>query len=129
MTFLKRNHGPVWLGLQIGAWAFGLVKLTKPVSPWKPMETAPQDGRWFLVLRSHTLVGGGKPHRAIPDLLIVQRQRSIVGSPGYWSSIHGNSVADSYMQHGLWADLDALPLDTLYARYNPPPLPVPGSQP
>ena len=101
---------------------------------WSTMVTAPDDGRWFLVLRAAVLVGVGKPPRAIPDLLVLRRARSSPESSGYWESVHGHSVADCYVAGGMWADLDALPLKQLYARIEqgrlrhggrPQPLPEP----
>ncbi|MDR9777256.1 hypothetical protein RJJ65_32375 [Rhizobium hidalgonense] len=85
---------------------------------WNTMDTAPRNGTWFIALRAVTLIGAGNPPRAIPEMLILQR-KSISGDPshgGFWSSSYGNSVPDIYIEKGLWAPLDAIPLDRLYSE-------------
>jgi hypothetical protein len=88
------------------------------MTEWKTMDTAPDDGTWFLVLRAVTLIGAGKPPRAVPDLMIIHRTTITGEAPapggGYWYSSHGHSVADHYISGSLWAPLDALPLNDLY---------------
>lgn len=82
------------------------------MSEWQKMDTAPTDGRWFCVLRATTLVGRG-PFRAIPETFIIRRERNHPDSSGYWMSIAGHSVADSFLEKALWSDVDALPLRQL----------------
>ncbi len=86
------------------------------VETWQSMETAPRDGRWFLVLKSPTLIGVGKPARAIPELCVIRRARTSPESAGYWENTYYNSVADDFVSHGLWADIDALPLREMYVN-------------
>ena len=83
-------------------------------SPWQQMSTSPKDGRWFLCLSAITLIRVGKPNRAIPELKVLRRERRSPESDGYWVCSWGHSVADHMVAHGLWADLDALPLAELY---------------
>lgn len=105
------------------------------MTDWKTMDSAPKDGTWFLCLRAVTVIGGGHPDRARPELEVLHRHRTTAESDGYWQSSYGNSVADSYVAGGLWAPLDALPLRELwqsiedkrrvYDTYVPRDLPVP----
>ena len=93
------------------------------------------DGRWFLVLRSGTLIQVGSATFAVPDLMVLRRERTTPESSGYWLSSYGNSVADHYVRGGRWAELAALPLREMcesieaanrkYESYTPRSLPVP----
>lgn len=82
------------------------------MSDWQKMDTAPTDGRWICVIKALTLVGRG-PFRTLPEALIIRRERHSPDSAGYWMSIAGHSVADSFVRCGLWSDIDALPLRDL----------------
>lgn len=104
------------------------------MSEWKPMDSAPKDGTWFLVLRPVTIVGGGHPSRANPELDTVRRHRTSPESDGYWQSIYFHSIADSNLARAYWAPLDALPLVEIWTAIEnerirqgglPMPLPMP----
>lgn len=94
--------------------AIGAFAAKKP-QVWDTIDTAPHDGRWFLVLLPCSIVGAGKPCFAIPELKIIHRFKSVPESLGCWMSSWGNSVADSYVSKAMWAELDALPFAELYA--------------
>jgi len=84
----------------------------RPPAPWAPFTSAPQDGRWFIVLVPQHLEAG-IPGRNWPSLLLLRRQ----DMPGYrWvSTTSERGVADSYLgEAAIWAELDALPLRELY---------------
>lgn len=86
------------------------------MSVWKPMDTAPTDGRWIYVLIATLMVGAGKPWSVSPEIRVLRRERFSPYGQGYWASIHGTSVADSYVAEGLWAELDALPIMEMLER-------------
>lgn len=84
---------------------------------WESIETAPRDGRWFVVLTPGITVGTRHGSIASPNVRIVRRHRTKSGEgDGYWQSVEGHSIADTYLGSALWSSVDALPLRELYEQ-------------